>query len=356
MEREPPELPQIVTYYSFSEVQRAADNLPAPWIKISVNDDAVTVAIVEESTLKIEVTVHPDFLATVKVLQGFSVAKTYNLENMTLRTLLSTLSAQSICEGVTVESLQDFAKPVIAEGQLYFRHLLYTSLDACTSTVRSRKCDLLIDTGAICESCRYAQTLLRKKEDRAKKSKVAPMKANNPLKMGREALKDALKEKRKHSRSVEQNLRKFRQTLESECESVKVNDAMHDSLKSVIDQQVSSLNNPMTRLFWEEQVKAFQCKGKQGMRWHPMMIRLAILLHSRSPAAYDTLRQTGVLRLPGDSTLQDYTNVFRPSVGFTKATLDAVKEATKGFADNQRFVALLHDEMTIKADVVFDQR
>jgi hypothetical protein len=93
----------------------------------------------------------------------------------------------------------------------------------------------LIDTGAICESCRYAQTLLRKKEDRAKKSKVAPMKANNPLKMGREALKDALKEKRKHSRSVEQNLRKFRQTLESECESVKVNDAMHDSLKSVID-------------------------------------------------------------------------------------------------------------------------
>jgi hypothetical protein len=39
-----------------------------------------------------------------------------------------------------------------------------------------------------------------------------------------------------------------------------------------------------------------------------------------------------------------------------ETTLDAVKEATKGFADNQRFVALLHDEMTIKADVVFDQR
>jgi hypothetical protein len=53
---------------------------------------------------------------------------------------------------------------------------------------------------------------------------------------------------------------------------------MYNSLKSVTDQQVSSLN-PMTRLFWE-QVKAFQCKGIQGMRWHPMMIRLAILLHS----------------------------------------------------------------------------
>lgn len=57
------------------------------------------------------------------------------------------------------------------------------------------------------------------------------------------------------------------------------------------------------------------------MRWHPMMIRLAILLHSRSPAAYDTLRKTGVLQLPGESTLQDYTNVFQPSPGFSRHIL-----------------------------------
>jgi hypothetical protein len=38
-----------------------------------------------------------------------------------------------------------------------------------------------------------------------------------------------------------------------------------------------------------------------------MMIRLALLLHSQSPQAYRTLRETGVLRLPGEASLHDYT-------------------------------------------------
>jgi hypothetical protein len=52
-----------------------------------------------------------------------------------------------------------------------------------------------------------------------------------------------------------------------------------------LNEKVGSLNNPLTKLFWEEQLKAFSVKRKEGMRWHPMMARLAILLHSRSPAA-----------------------------------------------------------------------
>jgi hypothetical protein len=87
-----------------------------------------------------------------------------------------------------------------------------------------------------------------------------------------------------------------------------------------------------------------------------MMIWLAILLHSQIPAAYETLRDTEVLLLPWDSTLQDYTNAFQPSAGLCKETLDCITAATKDYADHQRFVVLLHDEMTIKSDLVFDQR
>jgi hypothetical protein len=49
-----------------------------------------------------------------------------------------------------------------------------------------------------------------------------------------------------------------------------------------------------------------------------------------------------VLHLPGQSTLQDYTNVYKPSAGFSLSTLNAIIKETKGFQDEQRFVALLH--------------
>ena len=92
------------------------------------------------------------------------------------------------------------------------------------------------------------------------------------------------------------------------------------------------------------------------MRWHPMMLRLAILIHSRSAQAYETLRATGILQLPSESTLRDYTNVFHPKPGFQKSAIDEIIRQTKDFKDEQRYVALLHDEMSIKADLVYDKR
>jgi hypothetical protein len=99
-----------------------------------------------------------------------------------------------------------------------------------------------------------------------------------------------------------------------------------------LNEKVASLNKPLTKLFWEEQLKVFTEKRKEGMYWHPMMVRLAILLNSRGPAAYDTLCKTGVLlHLPGQSTLQDYTNVYKPSAGFSQSTLNTIIKETKDF-------------------------
>lgn len=52
------------------------------------------------------------------------------------------------------------------------------------------------------------------------------------------------------------------------------------------------------------------------MRWHPMMIRFAIYLRCQSPRAYESLRESGVLRLPNQATLRDYTNFIQPKSGF----------------------------------------
>ncbi|KAK6973403.1 Transposable element P transposase [Biomphalaria glabrata] len=84
------------------------------------------------------------------------------------------------------------------------------------------------------------------------------------------------------------------------------------------------------------------------MRWHPTMLRLAILLHSRSPTAYQTLRKTSILKLPGEATIRDYTNSIQ--IGFNSDVIDEIHQATKDLAEHERYSVLLHDEMTIKSD------
>lgn len=39
-------------------------------------------------------------------------------------------------------------------------------------------------------------------------------------------------------------------------------------------------------------------------------------LRCQSPRAYESLRESGVLRLPNQATLRDYTNFIQPKSGF----------------------------------------
>ena len=88
---------------------------------------------------------------------------------------------------------------------------------------------------------------------------------------------------------------------------------MHESLFNIMAEE--KISDPFMKLFWEEQKKNFN-RPAHGHRWHPMIVRLALLLHSQSAEAYRTLKDTGVVTLPGESTLRDYTNVISPSQGF----------------------------------------
>lgn len=94
-----------------------------------------------------------------------------------------------------------------------------------------------------------------------------------------------------------------------------MNDSVHTSLLSIMAKEEANITDPLTKLFWTEQAKNLKRPGN-GRRWHPCIIRLALLLHSQSPQAYRTIRETGVLALPGESSLRDYTNYIAPNQGF----------------------------------------
>ena len=116
--------------------------------------------------------------------------------------------------------------------------------------------------------------------------------------VAKEHLVVALRDSRESVRQLTTDKATIIKKLTTEC--VPVNDSMHKSLKDVIIGE--NITDPFLKMFWCEQSKAF---GRQngGRRWHPMLIRFAILIHSQSSCAYNTLRQTGELKLP---TLRDY--------------------------------------------------
>ena len=72
------------------------------------------------------------------------------------------------------------------------------------------------------------------------------------------------------------------------------------------------------RLFWEKQKKAAAKKDLRGIRWHLLMIRFCLYLRHQSGKAYETLRDSGCIRLPSQQTLRDYSHAVKAEPGFSK--------------------------------------
>lgn len=116
--------------------------------------------------------------------------------------------------------------------------------------------------------------------------------------------------------------------------------------------------NSYQRLFWRQQLQ-YEQDGKNGMRWHPMIIRWCLYIRHKSAAAYDALRESGFVNLPSNRTLFDYSHYLKTNLGFQPDVLKMLKseaEKLNMFAEEwQNYVGLLFDEIKIKEDLVYDK-
>ena len=85
--------------------------------------------------------------------------------------------------------------------------------------------------------------------------------------------------------------------------------------------------------------------------------RWCIYLRHKSSGAYDLLRESGVVSLPSQRTLRDYTHYIPPTVGFSfeiDQQLIAAAQVEK-LEDWQKYVIVILDEMHIKQDLVYEK-
>ena len=148
-----------------------------------------------------------------------------------------------------------------------------------------------------------------------------------------------------------------------EQRSVEVDEDLDKHLKDITEQCSSQIpelypEGSFARSFWESQCKVLSLKNMKSMRWDPIIIRWCLYLrHLSGSGAYEMLRESGVIKLPSQRTLRDYTYYTKAAPGFCDDIDKQLMEAAKIdiCAEHEKFVVLLMDEMHIKEDLVYDK-
>ena len=102
-------------------------------------------------------------------------------------------------------------------------------------------------------------------------------------------------------------------------------------------------------------MKYNKLKDKRQMRWHPLAVRFALNIKYLSTSAYKAMRQSGIIHLPSERTLRDYTHWSSVHSGVQIEYIEDFSKMLDDVPCRQRHCALCMDEMTIKSGLVFDK-
>ena len=92
----------------------------------------------------------------------------------------------------------------------------------------------------------------------------------------------------------------------------------------ISSQELDNLLPPKSasRYLWEEQKKAMKVKDRREIRWSPVILRWCTATYHKWPAAYNLIKESGMLVLPAQSTLHDYTCYTEAKTGTHENVLE----------------------------------
>ena len=236
-----------------------------------------------------------------------------------------------------------------------------TTKSAETKFYRGPSCTIL-STTQFCTNCikfeskKIAQfTKLTKKQNA---TNAIPAKPKAPIsKLSTERLKSTLQHYRIENKLLKSEIEELKLAIEKS--SMSVSAELSKDMISIMSAADQSKVSPFMKLFWDEQQKYLK-SSSTGVRYHPMIIRYCLSLASKSSAAYDEIRYdekkgTGFLILPSRRRLRDYKNYIKPKRGFNPEIIEELRKKTKDFSENEKFVAIIMDEMKIQENLVWDK-
>ena len=133
------------------------------------------------------------------------------------------------------------------------------------------------------KSERKEKLSLKRKRD----NMMSPAKPNAPVSLtSPERLKLALQSYRLENKTVKEEISKMKEEISNNSMPVDVD--LGRDLVTIMTENKKDVP-PFMKLFWEEQQK-YLSSSKNGVRYHPMIIRYCLGLAAKSPAAYDEIR------------------------------------------------------------------
>lgn len=144
-------------------------------------------------------------------------------------------------------------------------------------------------------------------------------------------------------------------------QSVRLQDSDADDVSRIITEMSPVVEdtfplNSSQRIFWDQQKRFNSLRDKRQMRWHPLVIRFALNLKYLSGTAYRAVRQSGMINLPSERTLSDYTHWAVPHSGIQLEFIERFQSLLQEEVPcGQHQCALSMDEMKLKSGLVFNK-
>lgn len=234
-------------------------------------------------------------------------------------------------------------------------------------TIRHNDCNILVADSGRCPTCTAYRSTLRALYSRYIKRGSNPQhsspKSHTNFRYLRtpERLK-RFKTMKARAKAATRKVTSLEVSKEMSLSGVHLDEELGSDITTIMDEcngyvEQNYPADSFERLFWEEQKKARQLKNCKQMRWHPMLIKWCLRMKLISSAAYTAFRSSGLLKLPSERTLRDYTHWMKAKPGFQAEVDQQLIEESKLaiIPDFQKYVCVVFDEVKIKEGLVYDK-
>ncbi|KAK3910961.1 Transposable element P transposase [Frankliniella fusca] len=232
-------------------------------------------------------------------------------------------------------------------------------------TFRSLKCSMLVECSKWrCAACCKLAIPLRRRAAAA--ATLEPKKFTKNILLSEDQKLNKLANLQREMSNTKKKLTRIQEHMQEliKKEAITIEENLSAVLSNILDN--SDKVTPAQSIFLQQQVKASQQKNAVGMRWHPTMIRFALSIHLTSPAAYQLLRDTGMIKLPCTRTLFDYSHVKPAVEGIDGKVVEKLSEKVQELSnkinektgkkeDHKKFHVLMGDELYISQNLVFQK-